>query len=88
MPPYHVQGPHDYALWLDQLIGGSGGYLDAGPNLIVDVLIAVSGEEAGVGAPRQRLRFHDDTSLYFDIAVDADLSPLKHSSTSKGTAVD
>jgi len=54
----------------------------------VDVLIAVSGEEAGVGAPRQRLRFHDDTSLYFDIAVDADLSPLKHSSTSKGTAVD
>jgi hypothetical protein len=60
-------------------LGGSGGYLDPGPDPIVDVLIDQSGEEVGVGVPQQRLRFHDDTSLYLEIVVDADLEPMKYS---------
>jgi hypothetical protein len=33
----------------------------------------------GVGVPQQRLPFHDDTSLYLEIVVDADLEPMKYS---------
>jgi Family of unknown function (DUF6516) len=79
MPPYHVQNPHDYGLWLDQLIGRSPGYLDPGLYPVVDVLVHVLGDVLGAGVPRQRLRFHDGTSLYFEIVVDADLEPVKYS---------
>jgi hypothetical protein len=78
VPPYHVRNLQDYWLWLDQLLAGRGGYLEPGPHLVVELLADWSGEPVGLTVPRQRLVFHDDTFLSFELTVSDELEPTDY----------
>jgi hypothetical protein len=79
VPPYYVQGLHDYGLWLEQELWRLGGYLVPSPWLISDILIDEEGEEIGLSIPQQRLVMHDETFMEFDIVIGDDLAPTEYS---------
>jgi hypothetical protein len=79
VPPAHVQTLQDYWLWLDEQIGGSGGYLDEESWLAVELPIDVLGNPSAVRVRKQRLRFHDETFLDIRLVVNSSLEPEDYS---------
>ena len=78
MLPGHVRSLDDYWVWLEQLIAGSGGYLDD-DTLFVFPLEDARGELRGIRIRQQRVNFWNDTFLAFALVVNEDLEQVKYS---------
>lgn len=77
--PHHVQTLQDYWLWMDRLIGESGGYLEHLKDLKIEPFEDHMGDFIRIHVPTQRLHFYDGSVLQFHLNVlRADLECVRY----------
>jgi Family of unknown function (DUF6516) len=81
VPPRHVRSLDDYWRWFAQQLDQSGGWLEQEPlqvQIILDSEATDPMELAGLIILRQRMRFHDDSWLEFQVVVNRSLESVEY----------
>ncbi len=79
MHPGHVQNLYDYSVWLETVLGASGGYIDPDDILRADVIDDGFRNALALDVDQHRLRFYDGHYLEFSLSVDLSLEPIDYS---------